>query len=261
MVIKPRLLALLNLVFLAVMIAVNAMANALPINGYNTGQVSALYPNLFVPAGFTFGIWSIIYLLLILFTLQSTRWLWHKPDSIPGRVALRLSPLFIASCILNFTWILAWHFLQAGLSVLIMFVFLLILIRVYLYLQAFRSELSAGQRFWLYIPFVVYLGWISVATIANITAWLVSRGWDGFGIAPGTWSLIMVCTAILLGLVFTFQRRDSAYALVVSWALFGIYSAQHSQHPAIGYAALAGITALLLSVIYRTITASRPARA
>lgn len=258
---KPRLLALLNLLFLVVMIAVNAMANVLPINGYNTGQVSAFYPNLFVPAGFTFGIWSIIYLLLIWFTLQSTRWLWNRPDALPGRVARRLSPWFIGSCILNFSWILAWHYLQAGLSVLIMLAFLLLLIRVYRSLQAFRGELTAGQRSWSYIPFVVYLGWISVATIANITAWLVSLSWGGFGLAPAAWSVIMVSAAILLGLVFAWQRRDSAYALVVSWALFGIYSAQHSQHPAIGYAALAGITALLLSIAYRAVTASRPARA
>lgn len=261
MAMKPRLLALLNLFFLAVMIAVNAMANALPINGYNTGQVSAFYPNLFVPAGFTFSIWSIIYLLLIIFTVNATRWLWYRPDALPGRVALQLSPWFIGSCVLNFTWILAWHYLQAGLSVLIMLAFLLLLIRVYLTLQAFRGELSAVQRSWLYIPFVVYLGWISVATIANITAWLVSRSWNGFGVAPGTWSIIMVSAAILLGLVFAWQRRDSAYALVVSWALFGIYSAHHTQHPAIGNAALAGITALLLSVAYRVITASRPTRA
>jgi translocator protein len=260
MAMKPRPLALLNLLFLAVMIAVNALANILPINGYNTGQVSAFYPNLFVPAGFTFSIWSIIYLLLILFTLQSIRWLWYRPDSIPGRVALQLSPWFIASCILNFTWILAWHYLQAGLSVLIMLVFLLLLIRTYLSLQAFRGELSASQRFWLYIPFVVYLGWISVATIANITAWLVSRSWGGFGLSPVTWSVIMVTAAILLGLVFAWKRRDFAYALVVSWALFGIYSAHHTLHPAIGNAALAGITALLFSVAYRVITHSRTAR-
>ena len=260
MAMKPRLLALLNLLFLVLMITVNALANALPINGYNTGQVSAFFPNLFVPAGFTFGIWSIIYLLLILFTLQSTRWLWNRPESLPGSVARQLSPWFIGSCILNFTWILAWHYLQAGLSVLIMLAFLLLLVRVYLTLQAYRGHLSAGQRSWIYIPFVVYLGWISVATIANITALLVSRSWDGFGLSPITWSILMVSAAILLGLVFAWKCRDSAYALVVSWALFGIYSAHHNLHPAIGYATLAGIAALLFSVAFRAFTTSRPAR-
>jgi hypothetical protein len=243
------------------MIAVNAMANALPINGLNTGQVSALYPNRFVPAGFTFGIWSIIYSLLIGYVAVSNRWLWYQPETVQGKLARRISPLFIITCILNMGWILAWHYLQVGQSVVIMLGFLFILIRTYLALQVWRDQVKPSQRLWLYIPFVVYLAWISVATIANITAWLVSRQWSGFGIDPSSWSILLICIASLLGLLMLWKRREIAYALVVAWALFGIHSAQSQPYPAIGYAAMAGMAALLVSVLVRLVSSiSTPPR-
>jgi hypothetical protein len=257
---NPKLQVLRNLSFLFGMIAVNAMANALPINGYNTGQVSAFYPNRFVPAGFTFGIWSIIYSLLIGFVVVSTRWLWYQPDSVQGQLARRISPFFIVTCMLNMGWIVAWHYLQVGLSVVIMLGFLFVLIRIYLKLQVWRDMLKPALRLWLYIPFVVYLAWISVATIANITAWLVSHEWTGLGLDPSAWSITMIVIATALGLYFLWKRRETAYALVIAWALFGINSAQSPQYPAIGYAALAGMTALLLSVLLRMLAALKASR-
>jgi benzodiazapine receptor len=178
---NPRLIAILNLFGWAGVLTVNTLANSLPINGYNTGQVSAFYPNLFVPAGFTFAIWSVIYLLMTGFTVTATRWLWHRPAEPAGRLAMAVSPLFLLTCTLNAGWILAWHHLQTGLSVLLMLAFLATLVRAYLALQPFRHDLQGGRRIFLYQFFVVYLGWISVATIANITAWLVSLSWNGIG--------------------------------------------------------------------------------
>jgi hypothetical protein len=255
---NPRLQVLRNWSFLIGMIAVNALANAMPINGYNTGQVSAFYPNRFVPAGFTFGIWSIIYMLLTGFVVISTKWLWYQPDSLPGKVAKKISPLFDVTCMLNIGWIVAWHYLQTGLSVVIMLGFLLVLLRTYGTLQPFRSSLTRSQRTWFYLPFVVYLAWISVATIANITAWLVSRHWGGFGINPSGWSILLIAIASLLGLFMAWRRQETAYALVIAWALFGIYSGQSSLYPAVGYTALAGVTVLLLSAAWKWFAGSRP---
>ncbi len=255
---NPKLLqALRNWFFLIGMIAVNALANAIPINGYNTGQVSAFYPNRFVPAGFTFGIWSIIYMLLTGFVVISTKWLWYQPDSLPGKLAKKISPLFNVSCMLNIGWIIAWHYLQTGLSVLIMLGFLVVLVRTYGTLQPFRSALTRSQRTWFYTPFVVYLAWISVATIANITALLVSTQWGGFGINPSGWSIALISVASMLGLFMAWRRGETAYALVIAWALFGIYSSQSRQYPAIGYTALAGMTVLLLSIAGKWFSASR----
>jgi translocator protein len=248
---SPKLLAIRNWLALILMLTVNTLANTLPINGYNTGQVSAFYPNLFVPDGFTFSIWSVIYLLLIGFVVISTKWLWHKPDQAPGKLAIKISPLFILTCLLNAGWILVWHYLQVFTSVIIMLLFLGILIYIYLQLQPFRTALNPVQKLFLYTPFVVYLGWISVATIANITALLVQFDWKGAPFTEAVWSIIMIFIASILGIIFIWKMSDRAYALVIAWALLGIYRGQSAQMPAIGYAALASIVILILSGVLR----------
>jgi hypothetical protein len=247
---NPRILAILNLLGWAAVLTVNTLANSLPINGYNTGQISAFYPNLFVPAGFTFAIWSVIYLLMTGFAVTATRWLWHRPTEPAGRVALAVSPLFLLGCGLNAGWILAWHFLQTGLSVILMLAFLATLVRTYLVLQTHRNDLQGPRRIFLYQFFIVYLGWISVATIANITAWLVSLSWNGFGIPPAAYSIALILIATALGAFFTLGRRDAAYGLVIAWALFGIQASQATNHPPIGWTARAGYTLLLAIAAY-----------
>lgn len=243
---NARTLAILNLLSFAGVIAVNTLANALPINGMNTGEISALYPNRFVPAGFTFGIWSVIYLLMAGFTILSVKWLWNVPDSTLGRMFMDISPLYIATCVLNAAWIFVWHHLMVGLSVFIMLAFLVLLVVVHQRLQRHRGALKGTASVFVYTFFTVYLGWISVATIANITAWLVSIGWNGLGIAPEGWSLTMMATAILLGILFIRFGRDHAYAWVIAWALFGIHGSQSARSFEIGQLALAGIAILLL---------------
>jgi hypothetical protein len=249
---NPRTLAILNLLAFAGVIAVNALANALPINGMNTGEVSALYPNRFVPAGFTFSIWSVIYLLMAGFTALSVKWLWNAPDTPLGLVFREISPWFIATCVLNAGWIFVWHHLMVGLSVFVMLVFLALLIFIYVKLQPHRSTLRGANSVFVYGFFTVYLGWICVATIANVTAWLVSMKWGGFGIEPEGWSMTMMAVAILLGALFIRYGRDHAYAWVIAWALFGIHGSQAAGSFAIGQLALGGISILLLySAFYK----------
>lgn len=240
---------LLNWLALVGMLVVNAMANIVPINGYNTGQVSAMYPNRFVPAGFTFGIWSIIYILLIGFVVMSSWLRWRQPGGAADRLAGVLSPYFIGTCILNAGWILVWHYLQTTLSVLVMLGFLWLLIRIYLLLQPYRNTLTLAQRAWLYVPFVVYLGWISVATIANITAWLVGIEWNAWGMDQSWWSITMVVVAGLLGLIFIFRQKDAAYALVIAWALYGIYKGQQPNYPEVGQVAMIASSAITTGII------------
>ena len=248
---RPRALAILNWLGFIGVIAVNTLANTLPINGYNTGQISAMYPNLFVPAGFTFGIWSLIYLLMLGYVVTSTGYLWNSPGLQAGRAAAATSPLFLLTCLANAGWMVAWHYLQVTLSVIVMLLLLLLLIRIHVLLQPYRADLRRVRRVFLYNFFVVYLGWISVATVANITALLVHIGWDGFGIAPAYWSMTMIAVATVLGMLFIWLRRDIAYALVIAWALFGIHAGQKAATPAIGYVALGGIFILLLLCAYQ----------
>lgn len=244
---KPRTLAILNLLGGTAVLAVNALANTLPINGLNTGEVSRFYPNLFVPAGFTFSIWSVIYLLMLGFMAISVKWMWNAPTLRPSLLAIEISPLFLVTCILNSGWILVWHHLMVGLSVLIMLGFLATLIITYLKLQKHKKGITGYKQVFLYHFFVVYLGWISVATIANITAWLVSSKWSGFGLDPAYWSLTLITVAIVLAILFVSVRRDHAYGWVIAWALFGIYAAQAEATPAIGSLALGGVIVIILS--------------
>lgn len=248
---NKKLLAVLQIVFFAAMIAVNAMANILPINGLNTGEVSAMFPNLFVPAGFTFSIWSVIYLLLLGYVIMSGIMLW-KSDAknlLLPHVNLLTVP-FLVTCILNAVWILSWHYLQVVLSLIIMLWLLRTLILIYLRMQQHRTMITGFPLWTLYAPFVIYLAWICVATIANTTALLVHIQWNGFGIDDFVWSCTMIVVAFLLTAGFAYLRGELAFGLVTAWALYGIYKAQFANIEIVGYIALSGsILCLIFAVL------------
>jgi hypothetical protein len=229
-------------------IAVNALANILPINGYNTGQISAFYPNAFVPAGFTFSIWGVIYLLLLSYTIGYTYYT-LKQEQYPKAFALieRINIYFLLTCVFNMSWIVAWHYLQIELSVVIMLLFLSTLIQLFLKSSTMVHELTTTQKFILQIPFIVYLGWISVATIANITALLVAYKWNGFGMPPVYWSVLMILIAILLAVLMLKKFNAIPFALVVAWALWGIYNAQGPAAPILANLTSVGIKILCIA--------------
>lgn len=231
MIVNTRRLAIYQAFLFVFMITMNVLANALPLNGYNTGEISDMYPNLFVPAGFTFSIWGVIYLLLLGYVIYSSAILWNQNDAHTMMAVIKtIAPYFILSCALNGVWIIMWHFLLVELSLLIMLWLLATLILIYIKLQPHRLKLSGIMNLFLYVPFVVYLGWISVATIANTTALLVHYKWDGFGIDAVMWSCIMITIAALLGAVFSIFRKDFFYTLVVMWALYGISVSQRNYN-------------------------------
>jgi hypothetical protein len=218
----------LNWIFLLATLSVNALANILPINGLNTAEVSARYPNYFVPAGFTFGIWGFIYLLLILHVVYSTYILVHEKRCINciGKLVNRINPLFRLTCLLNISWILAWHYLQISLSVFIMIALFITLLRIFSLITVADREIRLGymEHISLETPFIIYFSWIAVALIANITAMLVSFGW-----APAnqvTWACVMIGVAGIIGISLSIFWHRPAYTAVIIWALIGIYSKQ-----------------------------------
>ncbi|MEY4628224.1 MAG: hypothetical protein RLZZ595_550 [Bacteroidota bacterium] len=246
---KPIYAGVLNLLGLLLVLTVNALANILPINGYNTGQVSAFYPNYFVPAGFTFGIWGIIYLLLIGFVICSLLAALPSFPEQARKAITKSSPLFLVTCLLNAGWIVAWHYLYLGLSLIIMLVFLFTLIRLFLGIHAFKNQMNLFYRFWIYHPFLVYLGWISVATIANFTALFVGIGWQGEPLSAQTWSVVLILVAMLLGTFMVGIKKEPAFGFVLAWAFFGIYSSQMKDAAAVGYTAAVGVCLLLALTI------------
>jgi len=198
----------LNLLFFAAMIVMNYLANALPLNGKTTGQLSDAYPNLFVPAGVTFSIWGVIYILLLIFcVVQFTT---SHQDVIS-----RIGWLFGISCIFNALWIVAWHYERLPLSLILMLGLLVSLIWINIFLKEMPSGLFKAA-------FGIYLGWICIATIANVTALLVTTGWGGFGISEETWTIIMIIVGTLV-VVYSIWRLDNPYlGFAVVWAFIGI---------------------------------------
>jgi hypothetical protein len=202
------------------MVVVNVLANSLPINDRSTGVISDAYPNLFAPAGVTFSIWGLIYLLLAGYVLYQFvsfgKGIVQKKEELLKEINL----LFIGTSLANISWIFAWHYDLIGLSVLIMLALLVLLIRI---ADLVRTQhLTAQEKLFVSIPFSVYFGWITVATIANITVFLVSLGWDGFGIAEYVWTSIILIVGALIGILRLNKDRKVAYGLVLVWAYLGI---------------------------------------
>lgn len=229
---------------LLAMIAFNILAVTLPLGGRDTGEVSALYENLFTPAGFTFSIWSVIYIGLAAFTVYQ-----FLPSQANDRVAQRVAVLFIISCLLNLSWLLAWHYLWIGTSVVIMVLLLLTLILIYLNVTRQNSKNTRAYRFMVALPFRIYLGWISVATIANISAYLTSIGWDGGAIGGLGWTLIMIGATVVLGLLSLWTRHDYFYTLVLVWGLSGIAAGQ-AQETAVLVAGIVAALILAAAIVY-----------
>ncbi|MDX9923984.1 MAG: hypothetical protein RBS48_04410 [Ignavibacteriaceae bacterium] len=203
-----------------VMIIANYLANALPLNGYTTGELSDMYHNLFTPVGFTFSIWGIIYLLLLVFLIYYIVASSKILDSIKKEKIDNIALLFIITSLINASWIFAWHFRFVGLSVLLMLGFLLSLIRVADIVNTL--SLTKTERVTIKMPFGIYFGWITVATIANITAFLVSLGWSGFGIQDWVWMIVIALVGAVIGNLRGFKDQCGAYILVFIWAYSGI---------------------------------------
>ncbi len=204
----------------AAMVAMNYLANALPINNRSTGAIADAYPNGFAPAGLTFSIWGLIYLLLGGYVLYQFLPLKKDGDQKNERLLRKVNVLFIATSLANVSWILAWHYDLIGLSVLIMAVLLVLLIRI---ADMLRVELlTAQERRFVATPFSVYFGWITVAAIANVTVFLVSIGWNGLGIADFVWTSVVLLGGALIGVLRLRKDRNIAYGLVLIWAYLGI---------------------------------------
>ncbi len=245
---NPILLQFANIFFLVMVLIMNIAATSLPLGGITTEEISDALPSYFTPAGYTFAIWGLIYTSLIAFAIYQAR-----PVERTRPFLAKIGWLFVISSIANSGWIAAWHFGYYPLSVVLMVTLLVSLIAIYLRLNIGRVDplLSWQDKLFYQAPFSLYLGWITVATIANIASVVNYLGWDGFGIAEPIWAMIMIATAVLVAGILLINRRNLAYAGVLVWALFGIRaSAMESGEPtlavfAVGAAVvIAGLAAL-----------------
>ncbi|HSL44028.1 MAG TPA: tryptophan-rich sensory protein [Anaerolineales bacterium] len=233
-----------NLLTVLLALTVNILASTLPLNGQNTGEISDRFQVYFVPAGYVFSIWGIIYIGWIAFTIYQL-----LPSQKENSRLRRLGYLFALSNLANAAWLFCWHYNQFGLSVLVMLALLGLLIASYLRLNVNRSSVSRTEYWSVDVMFSVYLGWITVATVANITDWLYFIGWEGFGIAAQTWAVIMLAVASLLGLAMALARQDAGYLAVLVWAFIGI-AVKQSAAPMVVLSAWTAAALMLGLVIY-----------
>jgi hypothetical protein len=187
----------------------------------NTVQVSNSYPNLFAPAGVTFSIWGLIYLLLAAYILYQSGFFRNNKNTAKVELLHKVSIIFSISSLANSVWIFSWHYHIIPASMLLMVVILVCLILIN---QAISNEqLTIREKFFIKLPFSIYFGWITVATIANATVLLVSLDWNGFGISDPTWAIIIISVGAIIGIASMLKYKDIAYGLVLIWAYIGIW--------------------------------------
>jgi len=218
---KDTVRQLANAFSVVLALTVNILATTLPLNGQNTGEISDRFQVYFVPAGYVFAIWGLIYIGWIAFAIYQFRPAQKENPRLRG-----FGYLFALSGIFNAAWLFCWHYNKFGLSVIVMLILLGLLIASYIKLNVGRTSVGALEKWSVDVPFSVYLGWITVATVANVTDYLYFINWTGFGIAPQAWAVIMIVVACLLGLLMTLSRRDSGYAFVLAWSFAGIAQKQ-----------------------------------
>jgi hypothetical protein len=200
------------------------------IGGQLTAAVSDANPTLITPAGYVFSIWGIIYILLGAFVV------YQALTSQQGKeYEKKIGWLFILSSLISIGWLFLQQFEYLSLSVALMFLLIATLITIYVRLRIGKSSASLRQRLAVQLPFSVYLGWIAVASIANVAATLVSLGWDGSGISPEIWAILVVAIALVITMLMLITRKDVAYSLVIIGALVGI-GVRQSGNQAVVYA-------------------------
>jgi len=242
----------LNIGAFLVTVLVNALANTLALNGRTTGEISDLYPNLFVPAGYVFSIWGLIYTLLLIFVVYQALPTQNEKDFLQ-----KISYLFLLSSIANVSWLFLWHYEKIVLSNVPMFILLTTLIAIYLRLDIGRSDVSLKDKLFVHLPFSVYLGWITVAPIANVAAALTAMNWDGWGISQSMWTVSVIIIASIITIAVIATRKDVAYSLVIVWALMGIIVKQIGNQSIVLTASISIVVIVTALVMTRIRTTNR----
>lgn len=242
----------LVIIALGATITINVLANALPINGLTTGDLSDRFDVYFVPAGYVFSIWGLIYAALIAYAVYQA-----LPAQRNNPRVRSIDGLFIAASAFNSAWIFAWHYEQFALSLVFMIGLLLSLIGIYLRLDIGRSIVPTAERWLVQVPFSIYLGWITVATVANVTSVLDFVNWGRFGLSEELWYVLVLAVATGIAAAMALTRTDIAYLGVIVWAFVGI-AVKFPDTPAVFTSTIIAIVVVALLLVYSVISRVRP---
>ena len=241
-----------NLIAILLTILINGMANTLPINNLTTGEISDRFEVFFVPAGYVFSIWGLIYIGLVAFGIFQL-----LPAQRHNERLQRIGYLPSVAAVANIAWLLLWHYEYFTLTIFAMLGLLVTLILIYLRLDIGRKPVTRAELWFTNLPFSIYLGWITVATIANVTSLLDYLNWSGWGISDEIWTVIMLITAVIIATLMTITRGDVAYLLVLVWAFVGI-AVKHTGTPVVSNtawaaAAILAVMALVALIMNRAV--------
>jgi len=241
-------LALFNFLSVILVIAVNYISQAIRINETTIGEVSNKYFNLFTPAGYAFAIWGLIFLALLaygIFQIRRAFFSDKKSDFIE-----QTGYWFIIANLLNCAWVFAFAYEYTGLSVLIMLGILFSLIKIILNTNMEKWDAPIEIIAFVWWPICIYSGWIAVATIANISAYLAKLGWDGGFLSESGWTILMIVIAVVLNVIMIRTRNMREFAAVGVWALFAIYIRHRNSLESVAYIALGASIFILLAIVW-----------
>lgn len=241
-----KTLALLNLLSVLLVIAVNYISQAIRINETTIGEVSNKYFNLFTPAGYAFAIWGLIFLALLAYGIFQVRRAFFSDKQ--SDFIEQTGYWFLLANLLNCTWVFAFAYEYTGLSVIIMLGILISLIKIILNTNMERWDAPIATIAFVWWPICLYSGWIAVATIANISAYLSKLGWEGGFLSESAWTIVMILVATVLNLIIIKTRNMREFAAVGIWALVAIYIRHKDEMETIAYTALAGSVILFLAI-------------
>lgn len=239
--------AVLNLLSVLFAIMMSYFSQILEINNNTIREISLENDTLFTPTGFTFAIWGIIYIGLL---IMAGHHLYRTFINDEEELNFKTGPWFIIANVANALWVLVWLYEYAFLSVLFMLIILFSLIKLILMNNMERWDAPFKTIAYFWWPICLYSGWITVATIANISSVLVKYNWDGWGLSEVLWANIMIIAAFLINLIILYTRNMREFAIVGVWALFGIYYKNSATETDVAYVAIAAAILLFLNIAY-----------
>ena len=243
-----KTLQILNGITLVSVVVINYLSNTGKMNNTTIGEVSGGLTTMFTPAGYAFSIWGIIYLFLLGFVIYQGRGLFVRVKD--DDFVLKTGVWFIVSNLANAAWVFCWIYGYTAWSVVCIFLLLVSLLKIVMNNNMERWDAPLPVIAFLWWPFVIYSGWVTVASIANVSAWLYKMNWDGLGIGDMTWTIMMIVVAGIINFWITWTRNMREFALVGAWALVAIAVANWESNNAVKISALAVAAVLFISSSY-----------
>lgn len=257
---KIRILSILNFIALLLHIAMSAAVQTKQFNNRDVAEVSNMFPTLFTPAGFTFSIWGIIYLTLMAMCIHHIAVSFRQNASHADNKAItKMGGWFILNNIATAAWLYVWTHLQIAIAEILIVIQLISLVAIHSRLDIYAINRPLSNKIFTQVPLSIYLGWISIATIANTAVYLTSLHWSGWGLPADAWTLIMIIIALVLSIAMIFLRDNVFFALVVVWALAGIFFRQHqTYYPMVDTTALISFALIIGAILIRVFRFGQP---